>query len=509
MVLKATVSAFVVTLLGLFATLLTQDTDLNIVYVAFCVSPYFLLLTLIYFHFNKLRKKINVLDKPNFFFEVVYSFLYYLIFSTLLPVLLFVSTLGDVYEHAVYADLGEVISEVFPLMLILSIFLSLFSSITFVWSLRSWKTLISTFLAYIFLTILVSIFSTTARAYKKAERERFTKADNLKEGRFEWSCAMSNPVGYPVQLYKGTFIFPKDGNYEFTFSEGNTVNYQASWGWGGTNTNKKMMSLPLAIDVAWYSFSENIFYRVIDTIDYNRLLTLFKQSYIERRATSDFEEHYDKIILGFAPSGGMVIWAAGSGYRQTEIGRYQAKKINIDKNVSANKEMIYGDLFNQGWRNKVLTDTMIVPLAVQMEKKAKPLPNGYWNRLGIRYSWSPRFMISPEIKIYDASFLYFNGERFVFDERSQSIGVEKRGVPQDVYIKWYDKNKNRCAVNFKFDEEEIFKKFNVFFNRDKNIEAEIEITVDPHKDRATAVLKHGADQLLLLETEIIEYGENF
>lgn len=509
MVLKATISAFVITLLGLLAMLLTQDADMNLAYAAFCVSPYFLLITLIYFHFNKLRKKLNVFDKPRIVFEGIYSFLFYFIFSTLLPVLLFFGTLGDEHEHKIYDDLGGVISEMFPLILILSIFLSLFSSVTFVWGLRSWKALILTFLAYIFFSVIVSIFSTVGREIKEAGQERRDQADNLKEGRFEWAGAMSNPADYPVQLYKGTFIFPKDEKYEFTFSEGNTVNYQAKWGVAGAETYKRMMSLPRAIDITWYSFSENAFYQYHDTIDYNKLLTLFKQSYIERRANSDVEEHYDKIIFGFAPEGRLVIWAAGTGYRQIEIGQYRAKKVSIDQKISDNKEMVHGDLFNQEWRNKVLTDTMIVPLAIQLAKKDQPVSDDYWDKIGAAYTWCPKFVIAPEIKKYDASFLYFNAERFAFDERTQNITFEKRGIPQHIYIKWYDENQNRCAVDFEFDEADIFKKFNAFFDRDKNIAAEMEITVDTQNGKGTAQLKNGEHQLLLMQTKIIAYGEKF
>ncbi|WP_286859680.1 MULTISPECIES: DUF2931 family protein [Sphingobacterium] len=509
MVLKATISAFVITLLGLLAMLLTQDADMNLAYAAFCVSPYFLLITLIYFHFNKLRKKLNVFDKPRIVFEGIYSFLFYFIFSTLLPVLLFFGTLGDEHEHKIYADLGGVISEMFPLILILSIFLSLFSSVTFVWGLRSWKALILTFLAYIFFSVIVSIFSTVGREIKEAEQEQRDQADNLKEGRFEWAGAMSNPAGYPVQLYKGTFIFPKGEKYEFTFSEGNTVNYHAKWGVAGAETYKRMMSLPRAIDITWYSFSENAFYQYHDTIDYNKLLTLFKQSYIERRANSDVEEHYDKIIFGFAPEGRLVIWAAGTGYRQIEIGQYRAKKVSIDQKTSDSKEMVHGDLFNQEWRNKVLTDTMIVPLAIQLAKKDQPVSDDYWDKIGAAYTWCPKFVIAPEIKKYDASFFYFNAERFAFDERTQNITFEKRGIPQHIYIKWYDENQNRCAVDFEFDEADIFKKFNAFFDRDKNIAAEMEITVDTQNGKGTAKLKNGEHQLLLMQTKIIAYGEKF
>lgn len=118
-------------------------------------------------------------------------------------------------------------------------------------------------------------------------------------------------------------------------------------------------------------------------------------------------------------------------------------------------------------------------------------------------------MIAAEIKTYDVIFQYFNAERFALDERTQHVTVEKRGIPQNIYIKWYDKNQNRCAVNFEFDETDIFKKFKAFFDRDKNIKAEMEITIDTQNGRATARLKNAEYQLLLMETKIIAYGEKF
>lgn len=490
--------------------LCAMNASLNLSYAALCCSPYVIIITVFYFHFNLVRRKLNLLAKPNIFFELAYGFVFYLAFCMLLPVLLFVGTLGDDYEHKLYTDLGGVILEMFPISLILSIFLTVFSSIIIVWAIKSYKILVPVFLGYMMLIPMIYSISQGIHQHDKAKEEAATVADNIKEGRYQWQGSMSNPTAYPVQLYKGYFIYPKDEKSEFTFSEGNTVNYKAKWGEDGGDTGKRINALPKALDITWYSFAEDAFYRLNSPVDYNKLRMLFSKPYTDRRGTRNFEENYDRIVMGFAPGGVVVVWANGSGRRQIEIGHYQAEKVTIATPVSNNKELKYGDLFNLEWRKKVLTDTMIVPSKIQQLTENKPIPYGYWDQLRTSYNWRPTFVISPEIKIHDADFSFYNAERFVFFEESlQNNGYEKRGIPEDVYIKWYDKNGNRCAVDFEFDEEQTFKKFDAFFNLQKNTSAEIEFNINYKSKIATATLKNGENELLLLKTKIIEYGDRY
>ncbi|HAE68606.1 MULTISPECIES: DUF2931 family protein [Sphingobacterium] len=356
MIIRATVSAFLVAIISLIATLLVQNADLNMVYAAFCCSPYFIVIALIYFYFNFFRKKLKVLEKPKFAFELGYGFLFYCLFSLLLPVLLFLSTWGDEYEHRLYADLGGVIKEMFPLILTLSIFLTFFSSVIITWAIKSWKYLVPTLLGYLILLPIIFAFSTTIREFNDLREERLTQEDNIREGRYKWFCAMSNPAAYPVQLYSGRFIFPKDEDYEFTFSEGNIVNYNAVWGQAGGGTYEQVMSLPKALDVTWYSFAEDVFYRMNGPIDYSKLRRLFSTPYQEKGAIKTNDEHYNKIILGFAPGGVLVVWASGTGRRQVEIGRYQAEKVVIHATDTSKDNGAYGNVFNQEWRDQVLSD---------------------------------------------------------------------------------------------------------------------------------------------------------
>lgn len=510
MTFKSILSAILVAIFGLIGMLCTQNADLNLAYGAFCCSPYVILIALLYFHFNTIRRKLNFLNEPNIFFELAYGFVFYLAFLLFFPVILFVGTIGDEYEHRLYADLGNVIVEMFPLFLILSIFLTVFSSIIIAWAITSYKRLVPVLIGYIILLPVIESSATIGRDTKKAKQAAEDIAYNLKEGIYEWHGAMSNPAAYPVQLYKGLFSFPKGEQYDFTFSEGNTVNYDANWGQDGGETGKQKSVMPSGLDITWYSFAEDTFYRLNTPIDQEKLRILFSKPYMEKRASRNFEEKYEGVIMGFAPGGVVVVWAGSTGRRQVEIGRYQAEKVSIAKPDSKNERVGYDDVFNSEWRNKVLTDSSVIPLKIQRLTKNKPIPYGYWDKLRTTYNWRPTFVVSPEIKVHDADFSFYNAERFVFfDESLLKNNMEKRGVPEDVYIKWYDEKDNRCAADFEFDEEKTFKKFDEFFNRQKNSSAEIEFNINHKTKKATATLKNGKNQLLLLETEIIAYGENY
>jgi hypothetical protein len=72
------------------------------------------------------------------------------------------------------------------------------------------------------------------------------------------------------------------------------------WGQAGGGTYEQVMSLPKALDITWYSFAEDVFYRMNGPIDYDKLRTLFSTAYQEKGATKTVDEHYNKIILGFA-----------------------------------------------------------------------------------------------------------------------------------------------------------------------------------------------------------------
>lgn len=507
---KSFIAAVLVALVSLVCMLCTQDADLNLIYAAFCCSPYVLIMALVYFNINFFRKKFKQLDKPNPYFEFVYSFVLYLLGCILLPLLLFLGTLGDPYEHKLYANIKGLLSEMMPVFLILSAFLSVFSTIVYVWAMQSYGRLISVLLSYFLLIPFIYGIAQTSSQIQKNQQERDEKAYNIKEKRYKWYASRSNPEAYPVQLYKGSFTFPNAERQEFTFSEGNDVNYGGSWGAEGGNSYAYVQALPKALDITWYSFAEDTFYQLDTAIAYDKLLTLFSEPFLERRSGGDVEVNHDAIIMGFAPGGMLQLWVGGEGRRQVAIGNYQAKKVVLDKPLSDSKDVKYGDVFNLQWREHVLRDTSIIPRQLQEATQNKPIPFGYWEKLSRRYNWKPSFVIPSEIHLHDADFSYFNSERFVFFDQSLSnTTLQMRGLPQNAYLKWFDAKGHRCAVDFDFDFEEkrTFAAFEKFYKN--HADAELLFEIDVKLQKATATLVHGGDRLLLLETEIIYYEKNF
>jgi hypothetical protein len=156
-----------------------------------------------------------------------------------------------------------------------------------------------------------------------------------------------------------------------------------------------------------------------------------------------------------------------------------------------------------------LSDTSIIPSDVQQAIGNKPIPYGYWDKLRTRYPLQPKLVMSADIKTFDADFEFYNAERFVFDEGLRDMDMASRGIPKDVYIKWYDQHNNRCAARFLFDETETFKNFASFFNDKKNIGAVLEFNVDTKTKIATATLRNDTESKLILKTEVINYGEHF
>ncbi|EKY05446.1 hypothetical protein HMPREF9075_02629, partial [Capnocytophaga sp. oral taxon 332 str. F0381] len=91
-----------------------------------------------------------------------------------------------------------------------------------------------------------------------------------------------------------------------------------------------MDKLPKSVDMVWFSYKEDCFYRLKTAIDYEKIEKLFREGYKERVPNGEVRHTtYDTVVVGIAPGGVVVLWV-GRGYKKnTEIGRYQAEKIDL------------------------------------------------------------------------------------------------------------------------------------------------------------------------------------
>lgn len=141
---------------------------------------------------------------------------------------------------------------------------------------------------------------------------------------FDWLDGTAAPVGFPIQVYEGG-LTSMDGTYT-GFPDAITMG-----GWGKTNDGMSSgrKPIPKLLHVKWLSFAERCFYEVDVELDYNKMLQFFKEGYYTKIGVLGIQKKtYDKITVGFAPGGVVVVWLSGTG-RQTDVGRFQGKKITI------------------------------------------------------------------------------------------------------------------------------------------------------------------------------------
>ena len=333
---------------------------------------------------------------------------------------------------------------------------------------------------------LFLIHTNTAYANYNYQQEKRIEAMNLEL--FEWEENNNAPLGYPVEVYRGGLEL-KGGGYAGLSHHGTTSGTEG-WGSLGAGMSSRAKALPERLNVIWLSYGEDTFYSIDCEVDYDKMLHLFKEGVDWKDASGDIRhETYNKIIVGYAPGGVVVIWIYGQG-TQVEIGRYQGKKTVIsDEEI---RSLDYPDkvLFEQAYRDKKMKNPGIIPLKVQEVNKNKPIPYGLWDTYREKYSWKPTFIIQENGEVGDFQFTGFNGEREdLFHERLINVDFKKRAIPKSLAFDWKDKNKQEYSGYIVFDEKLIFDAFEELYKDDKEAQAELEFRTSIPNDFVTVRLK--------------------
>ena len=303
--------------------------------------------------------------------------------------------------------------------------------------------------------------------------------------KYEWGAGVSTEIGFPVRIYAG-----RVGDVSIMAS------FTASFdrpddGWGvGTQEGSMMKQLPKDIDIVWYSYVEDCFYRVKTDLDYPKLLKLFREGYKERARNLEAfpkgygEETFNTFVVGLAPGGVVVVWVEGP-MRQIEIGRFQAEKINLKQpeGLDGHERLI----FSKEEHQRVLNDSIARPPHI----REKPIPFGLWDDYrDIKYPWYPTFEFYKGAKIGDVFIRYFNRERWdtfydemtletparknyssseitiipdIFYQKGEDISDKKYPLPSSISFGYRANNGSKYGGYYKFDWEENKKVFAEFF----------------------------------------------
>jgi Protein of unknown function (DUF2931) len=319
---------------------------------------------------------------------------------------------------------------------------------------------------------------------------------------FSWEEGLNAPLGYPIEVYRGGLEL--ETGFVGLSGEGTTTGFEG-WGTDANGASYGEKSLPKRIHCIWLSYAEDCFYEIDCNVDYDKMLRLFNEGYIEKNVQGRDVVTYGKIMTGFAPGGVVVLWVSGAG-KKVEIGRYQGKETTIPAAEIASLDSHEHLLFDPVDRKRTLENPMIIPLEVQTANKNKPIPYGLWDTYRKRYSWRPVFVIQEGGKMNeDAGFETINGEvESLIYELFTNNEYSPRAIPSGLGFSWWDKDGQGYGAYVKFDEKEMADAFAAVYKDHRNSDVDIEIKVNKINSYFTVRLKGNGKEIPVWEKNKIE-----
>jgi len=219
---------------------------------------------------------------------------------------------------------------------------------------------------------------------------------------FKWYATECGPEHYPMEIRQGTFFY-KDRNDGLYIPSGATLH--DGWGEGVSLhvTGPERKPLPDRVEVYFYSYAENQFYRGKFDLPYERIKHLFQKGFED----DPKKPHYDAIMIGVAPGGAVTVWL--DGRRVTEVFFGYAEKINIDVGKGLDVPLVSKSEADE-YTNQVLIDSLTEDELENLKKNG--IPFGTWARYRNSYNWEPLFKngeIFPETQIISQ---FLNGESY-------------------------------------------------------------------------------------------------
>ena len=362
--------------------------------------------------------------------------------------------------------------------------------------------------------ILIALWLTGCWGYKAKQNK--DKANANVEPKYKWGVAVNTPIGYPIRFYAG-----RVGGMSI-IDEIYTTTEEPDWGEAFSYENTSLEILPKDIDMVWLSYKEDCFYRLKTAIDYEKIAKLFKNGY-KRRVPNGEVRHttYNTIVAGLAPGGVVVLWV-GRGYLKiTEIGRYQAEKIELrePEGLDNHQKLI----FDKEYAKRLLTNNTIIPEDFREANKNKPIPFGLWDSYrDHQYQWYPTFEI-PNGKIGDVDYQYWNGEAdtFFFTDFVALEGQKDVFAPQELYhdirklplfkeIRFTYKAEDgiKYGVGLQFDWEDILATYKkVFGEHPEEVKAHLDIRINRDNTYLTVCLVGDNGKEAFIEPKLIDIGE--
>ena len=267
--------------------------------------------------------------------------------------------------------------------------------------------------------------------------------------KFDWLATESAPKNYPMEIVSGFFIAP-DG-YSLYIPNEKTIHS----GWGSMVSSHvvgpDLKSLPSRLEIGFFSYTENVFYKGEFDLPYDTIVRLFNEGYYSSK--EEGRTTYGRIMAGVAPGGSVAVWLLGAN-KKTEVFFGKAEKTEDIPwtRIIDNPEITREDFVREE------VEESISPEALK-NLKQNGIPFELWDSYRVRYPWHP-VVVADNPPPFVESIYYFNGEedslRYPLDEATTSA---LRPIPQGVYYIWDNPDGDTEYPMFNFDEAETFSAF--------------------------------------------------
>lgn len=340
-----------------------------------------------------------------------------------------------------------------------------------------------------------------------------TKLKNMEE-QFEWHETMSNPTGYPTEVINGGLI-SEDGTHTSLF----LGLHKGPWGSSGRSMRSGLKQIPSKLDVTWRAYAEDLTYTIETEIDYNKILSLFKEGFylpsMNDENPEPRKEKYSEINVGFAPGGVVVIWISGLG-RKVEIGRYKGQEITIPEEEIAKFDGSLKVLFTDGYRESVMTNNAII--SPELQKQNKPIPYDLWDSYRVKYNWELIVNLPEKIRIKEVWKNYYNGEKCdvfgdILIEQFPEIPHAYKwnnsmpsAIPNEIdFLLINEITKEEIACDIEFNENEIFSAYNTILKDNPGENIRLSITFNELMSYASIQLVGKDKEIAILKSNIKIY----
>ena len=360
--------------------------------------------------------------------------------------------------------------------------------------------------------ILLALWLTGCWGYKAKQEKNKANA----EQEYDWGVAVNVPIGYPIRFYAAMVGGTPISREFYTKKE------EPDWGNAYGYESHSMGYLPASVDMVWLSYKEDCFYRLKTAIDYEKIAKLFREGYEERLPNGEVKHTtYNTVVVGIAPGGVVVLWAGNAYFKITEIGRYQAEKIDLKEppGLDSHQRLI----FSKEDREETLNSDLAIPKAVREANKNKPIPFGLWDSYrDTQYQWYPTFEI-PNGRIGDVDYQYWNGEAdtFFFTDFVALEGQKDVFAPQELYhdirklplykeIRFTYKAEDgiKYGVGLQFDWEDILATYKkVFGEHPEEVKAHLDIRINRINSYLTVRLVGDNGKEAFIEPKLIRIRE--